>query len=64
MGPMDVLDHSSRAFTFGSKMGIDATRKWASEGFRRPWPTKIATTEAAARKAAQIWADISRGWRS
>ena len=24
---MDVLDHSSRAFTFGSKMGLDATRK-------------------------------------
>src|SRR3989454_167203 len=27
MGPIDVLDHSSRGFTFGSKMGIDATRK-------------------------------------
>src|SRR5205823_12156104 len=22
MGPIDVLDHSSRAFTFGSKMGV------------------------------------------
>jgi 4-hydroxy-3-polyprenylbenzoate decarboxylase len=24
-GPMDVLDHSSRTFAYGSKMGIDAT---------------------------------------
>ena len=22
-------------------MGIDATRKWASEGFTRPWPDEI-----------------------
>ena len=29
MGPVDVLDHASRAFTYGSKMGIDATRKMA-----------------------------------
>ena len=42
MGPMDVLDHSSRAFTYGSKMGIDATRKWKEEGFTREWPDLIA----------------------
>ncbi len=35
MGPIDVLDHSSRAFTYGSKMGLDATRKWPEEGFAR-----------------------------
>jgi 4-hydroxy-3-polyprenylbenzoate decarboxylase len=22
-------------------MGIDATRKWQSEGFTRPWPSEI-----------------------
>jgi 4-hydroxy-3-polyprenylbenzoate decarboxylase len=22
-------------------MGIDATRKWSSEGFQRPWPDEI-----------------------
>jgi 4-hydroxy-3-polyprenylbenzoate decarboxylase len=50
MGPMDVLDHSSRAFTYGSKMGIDATRKLPEEGFTREWPPVIemdATTKAA-----------------
>jgi len=40
-GPVDVLDHASRAFTFGTKMGIDATRKWKEEGFEREWPERI-----------------------
>jgi len=30
-GPMDVLDHSSARFAFGSKMGIDATKKFPEE---------------------------------
>ncbi len=31
LGPVDSLDHASRLPNFGSKMGIDATRKWSSE---------------------------------
>ncbi len=38
MGPIDSLDHSSRLPNYGSKMGVDATRKWPEEGFQRPWP--------------------------
>lgn len=30
-GPMDVLDHSSSKFAFGSKMGLDATNKYEEE---------------------------------
>jgi 4-hydroxy-3-polyprenylbenzoate decarboxylase len=41
MGPVDSLDHSSRLANYGSKMGIDATRKWSTEGFGRPWPDEI-----------------------
>ncbi len=41
LGPVDSLDHASRLPDYGSKMGIDATRKWASEGFQRPWPDEI-----------------------
>jgi 4-hydroxy-3-polyprenylbenzoate decarboxylase len=41
LGPIDSLDHASRLANYGSKMGIDATRKWTSEGFRRPWPDEI-----------------------
>src|SRR5947209_352563 len=33
MGPVDSLDHASRMPNYGSKMGIDATSKWATEGF-------------------------------
>ena len=41
LGPVDSLDHASRLPNYGSKMGIDATRKWTSEGFTRPWPDEI-----------------------
>ncbi len=41
LGPVDSLDHASRLPDYGSKMGIDATRKWSSEGFARPWPDEI-----------------------
>lgn len=30
-GPMDVLDHSCSAFSFGGKMAIDATKKYEEE---------------------------------
>lgn len=40
-GPLDVLDHSCDIQGFGGKMGIDATRKWESEGFTRGWPEEI-----------------------
>ncbi|MDF1501599.1 menaquinone biosynthesis decarboxylase [Roseisolibacter sp. H3M3-2] len=55
MGPVDVLDHASRAFTYGSKMGIDATRKLPEEGFTRSWP-KVIEMDAATRAAVDaIW---------
>ena len=41
LGPVDTLDHAARRQDFGSKMGIDATRKWAEEGFTGRWPDEI-----------------------
>jgi 4-hydroxy-3-polyprenylbenzoate decarboxylase len=41
LGPIDSLDHASRLPNYGSKMGVDATRKWSTEGFTRPWPDEI-----------------------
>jgi len=61
-GPMDDLENASDLPAFGGKMGIDATRKWPSEGFTRPWPARVRTTAEAGRRAAEIWARISRGW--
>jgi 4-hydroxy-3-polyprenylbenzoate decarboxylase len=55
MGPIDVLDHSSRAFTYGSKMGIDATRKWKEEGFDREWPELIRMDEQTKRNVDEMW---------
>lgn len=40
-GPLDVLDHSSPQPVFGSKAGIDATRKLPAEGHPRQWPDII-----------------------
>ncbi len=59
-GPVDDLDDAADLPAFGGKMGIDATRKWASEGYSRTWPARIATTEEASRKAAEIWNKIGR----
>jgi len=55
MGPIDVLDHASRGFTFGSKMGIDATRKWPEEGFAREWPPLIEMDDETKRRVDEMW---------
>ena len=34
-GPVDDLDDAAELPAYGGKMGIDATRKWASEGYTR-----------------------------
>ncbi len=40
-GPLDALEHASDMPNFGSKMGIDATKKWNGENFNRQWPDDI-----------------------
>jgi len=55
MGPVDSLDHSSRLSNYGSKMGIDATRKWPGEGFTRPWPGVIKMPEGVKRRVDELW---------
>ena len=58
MGPVDVLDHASRAFTYGSKMGIDATRKWPEEGFTRAWPKTIRMDDTTQRRVDELWPSL------
>ncbi|HMD36437.1 MAG TPA: menaquinone biosynthesis decarboxylase [Vicinamibacterales bacterium] len=53
-GPVDDLDDAADIPAYGGKMGIDATKKWASEGYTRSWPARVLTTEAAGRRAAEI----------
>jgi 4-hydroxy-3-polyprenylbenzoate decarboxylase len=54
-GPVDDLDHASQIPSFGSKMGIDGTKKWATEGFTRRWPDMIEM-------APDVKASIDRLW--
>ena len=55
LGPVDSLDHASRLPNYGSKMGIDATRKWSAEGFTRPWPPMLKQDAATVAKVDAIW---------
>ena len=55
MGPIDSLDHSSRLPNYGSKMGVDATRKWPTEGFTRPWPGVIEMSAEVKRRVDELW---------
>ncbi len=55
MGPIETLDHASRLPKYGSKMGIDATRKWPDEGFTRPWPDPILMDEATRQLVDRRW---------
>ncbi|MSR01429.1 MAG: menaquinone biosynthesis decarboxylase [Gemmatimonadetes bacterium] len=58
MGPVDVLDHASRAFTYGSKMGIDGTRKWPEEGQTREWPPLIEMDPATKSAVDAMWSKL------
>jgi 4-hydroxy-3-polyprenylbenzoate decarboxylase len=54
-GPVDVLDHAAPVLGYGSKFGIDATRKWHSEGFEREWPEPIVMDEKTKQYISSIW---------
>ena len=55
LGPIDSLDHSSRMVNWGSKMGIDATRKWPEEGFTRRWPDVLTLPAEVKARVAEMW---------
>jgi 4-hydroxy-3-polyprenylbenzoate decarboxylase len=55
LGPVDSLDHASRLVNFGSKMGVDATRKWPGEGFTRPWPDVIRMLPEVKNRVDELW---------
>lgn len=61
LGPVDTLDHAARLQDFGSKMGIDATRKWPSEGFTRPWPDEIKMDPEVKRRVDALWKQLGLG---
>ena len=54
-GPLDILDHAAPAMGAGSKLGIDATRKWPGEGTVRDWPDEIEMDAATVKTVTQRW---------
>jgi 4-hydroxy-3-polyprenylbenzoate decarboxylase len=55
LGPIDSLDHASRMPNYGSKMGVDATTKWPSEGFSRRWPAVIEMSDDVKQRVDKLW---------
>jgi 4-hydroxy-3-polyprenylbenzoate decarboxylase len=58
MGPADDLDHSARGNAYGSKMGIDGTRKLPEEGYTREWPEVITMEGGVRDKVDALWARL------
>jgi len=57
-GPLDILDHASRMPGFGSKMGMDATKKLPGEGFDREWPDEIRMNPEVRKKIDDLWGKL------
>ena len=60
-GPLEVLDHSSPLPTYGSKVGIDATKKWPGEGHNRDWPEEIEMTQEIKKLVTSRWQEYGFG---
>lgn len=54
-GPVEILDHASRLPSYGSKVGIDATRKGPKEGHTREWPDEIVMSDDIKRLVTARW---------
>ena len=52
--PIDYLDFASPVAGLGSKMGIDATGKWAGET-QREWGRPIRMSDAVKKRVDEIW---------
>lgn len=60
-GPVDVLDHAAPQPLYGSKMGIDATRKIKGEGHDRDWPEEIKMNAETITKIDKLWSELGIG---
>ncbi len=57
-GPIDDLDVASPTPRFGSKVGIDATRKGPQEGYHREWPPDIEMSPEIRDRVSARWAEL------
>ena len=63
VGPVDHLDHASYEQFFGGKLGVDATRKLPTEGYRRNggWPSECVLDSATQARVAARWDEYGIG---
>jgi 4-hydroxy-3-polyprenylbenzoate decarboxylase len=54
-GPVDDLDHGSYTPALGVKIGVDATRKTAAEGYSREWPPDMVMDGATCALVEGRW---------
>ncbi len=54
-GPLDALDHSSPLPRYGTRLGVDGTRKGPDEGHPRPWPESIAMSPGIVELVDRRW---------
>ena len=54
-GPTDILDHAATTMAISGKMGLDATRKWKSEGYMREWPGEMKMDEDTRKLVSKRW---------
>lgn len=57
-GPLDTLDHASPRARFGTRLGIDATRKGPLDDHNREWPDDIVMTEEIKEKVSRRWQEL------
>jgi 4-hydroxy-3-polyprenylbenzoate decarboxylase len=60
-GPVDSLNHAAPMVGYGSKMGIDATRKWPGEGHEREWPEVVKMDRGTVDRVDAIWDQLGLG---
>jgi 4-hydroxy-3-polyprenylbenzoate decarboxylase len=63
VGPVDHLDHASYEQFYGGKLGVDATRKLATEGYRRAggWPDECVLDESTVALVDRRWREYGIG---
>jgi 4-hydroxy-3-polyprenylbenzoate decarboxylase len=65
VGPVDHLDHAAYEQFFGGKLGIDATRKLPTEGYRRDggWPAECVLDDSTLATVERRWSEYGIGRR-
>jgi 4-hydroxy-3-polyprenylbenzoate decarboxylase len=57
-GPLDALDHASPRARFGTRLGVDATRKGPLDGHEREWPDDIVMSDEIKKQVDLRWKEL------